>query len=294
MTEPISPPVALLPGTPQPDIGPDQLPPRTPSLFLYLAITLVGLGFIALAWQWEADWPGLLINLGSSLLTTVIILIFVDQRLRRSEITALQKLPRRVTLNLWLVMSPRRRQVYHFAQLQLAALDKLTQGKITPASVTEIAVREGSFVLLGEPGSGKTTILQILCQARSRDFIAGQSPRLPILYPLRYWLGDQPLRDAIFSHVSSIYPVSRAAFDKTLARYPMLIILDGADEVHVDYRSGLHDEIARFRESVAEADWIISSRSIYPIPSDDFPRVDLTPLSQTEILEILRRLRSGQ
>lgn len=279
-----------LPSTPQPDIGPEQVPSVTPSLFVYSALTMLGVACILVAFALHEDWPGLLINLGSSLLTTVLVLIFVDQRLRRSDVNALRRIPGRVTVAWWFVTSPRRRQMYRFVTAQLAALDKLTQGKLTPSSLDTIARRSDSFVLLGEPGSGKTTILQILCLARSREYLAGQIKPLPILYPLRYWLGDIPLEDAIFNHVTTIHPITRRVFDVTMQVHPLLLVLDGADEVRAAPMERLVAEMKAVRSRAASGQCIISSRAIFPNPAQDLPFVDLTPLAADEIDEIRRRL----
>lgn len=274
---------------PQPDIGLDQIPTTTPSLLVYFALTAVGQLLIGIAFALHADWPGRLINLGSSLLTTVLILIFVDQLLRRSEVNALRRIPGRLTVAWSFATSARRRQMYRFVTAQLVALDKLTPGKVTPSSLDAIATGSDSFVLLSDPGRGKTTNLQFLCLARSREYLAGQIDPLPILYPLRYWLGYISLEDAIFNHVATLHPITRRAFDSILWAHPILLVLDGIDELGLATRKRLFAEMETVRGKISSGQVIISSRAVFPSPAQDLPFVDLTPLAAEEVLEIRRR-----
>src|SRR5258708_28563990 len=84
------------PGFPTQDRQPDPEPPSitpiaAPSLSLYFTLVAASIVLIVIAFGIaKPDWPGLLINLASGLIGAVIILIFVDQRLRASEIQTIQ------------------------------------------------------------------------------------------------------------------------------------------------------------------------------------------------------------
>ena len=66
-------------------------PTPAPSLLLYFVLIALAVVFIAIAFSMgKPDWPGLLINLAAGFIGAVIILIFVDRRLRAGEIQAVQ------------------------------------------------------------------------------------------------------------------------------------------------------------------------------------------------------------
>ncbi len=73
----------------QPDPKPPlQQPP--PSMVLYISLLVVSIILIIITFTLDKpDWPGLLINLASGFIGTVIVLIFVDQKLRANEVQAM-------------------------------------------------------------------------------------------------------------------------------------------------------------------------------------------------------------
>jgi hypothetical protein len=284
---------AKLPQNPQPDIVSARIPLPNPSIITYFILTLLGLVLVAISFSIRPDLPALLVNLGTSLFSAVVLLVFIDQRLRQSEIAALRNLPNRVGHFVGHALSPRRKQLFRFCSLQLAALEKLLQVAIVPTSLHELARQTGSFLLLGAPGSGKTTTLQILCAQRSREYLADETRPIPILYPLRYWPPGLGLEEAILSHMRTFSPITRRSLTKTLGRYPVTLILDGADEMPPGLSDQLKAELDRLMRHYPRTDWIISSRSAHSEISPGLPIVDLPPPSSAEVREIVRRLGDG-
>lgn len=81
-----------LPKTRQPDAIPEHPVPLPPSLWMYSVLLLIAVILVCLAFREKADWPGLFVNLASGIIGAVIVLVFVEQRLRASEVRKVKRL----------------------------------------------------------------------------------------------------------------------------------------------------------------------------------------------------------
>jgi hypothetical protein len=282
-----------LPTTSQPDVTVAGLAtPHHPSLLTYLIMFALGSALIGVAQYLYSDWPGVLVNLGSSLISAVVLLILIDRRLRQSEIDALLGIPQRVGMALTFSLVWRRRKLYKFNLLQLRALEPLTGGKIILDSLEELVQQPGGFVLMGEPGTGKTTLLQMLCAHRSRAHKADYRAAIPIFYAASRWLPDRPTLDgAILEYLRGIVPISKRAFARSLNKEKVILIIDGADEI---FRPGKFDrfsgEVARLSAAYPRVIWIVSSRPSHPNPIPSLPAIDVKRLTDSELEDLQSRL----
>ncbi len=271
--------------TPAPKVG------DSPSLWLYVALlaSAAGLIWAAFAQQSKPDWPGLLINLASGLIGSVIILVVIDQRLRSSEVAALSQLPTRATQRLTWLLFPTRRTGERYATSLLVALDSLIGTKIDRGVFADLEakVRQG-VVVLAEVGGGKTTWTQMVAASLSRQYLAGQTTgRLPILFPLARWHPDRTLDDALFETFRSFAPCRRRMFDRLLRAGIIVVLLDGYDELW-NRRLPLESEVGRIRSLFPTVAWTVTSRPDKPTP--DFGEVvTLLPPTDDELAAIRRR-----
>ena len=117
-------------------------------------------------------------RLGSSLIAAVVLLVFVDRKLRETEIQQIRRIPKTLGVRTLLAVSPRHRQLHLYTRAFLAALDIPLMSKVSPADLQEL-IRKGEtgFVLLGGRGSGKTTRLQLLAAHGQMSFWKPQRRR---------------------------------------------------------------------------------------------------------------------
>jgi NACHT domain len=284
--------LANLPEKRQPDAVPEHVTAHPPSLWLYGGLSLFALGLIVAAFKNRPDWPGLFLNLATELFGAVIILLLVERRLRASEVHAVRALPRRAGVLVILFFSPRRRQLYQYTRTFLQRLDELVADKLRRPEFDKLHAKlTRGFVLFAGPGYGKTTWLQIAAADLAREHLnAPTRSRVPILFPLRRWLPDRSLEDALFEHINSFRRVSRRAFQSSLKRGELIGLLDGADEVWARHSPGFGSQFSDLRAHYPKVPWTVSSRPNCPTPAPDLESVSMTPPTEDEIREIRQRV----
>jgi eukaryotic-like serine/threonine-protein kinase len=111
--------------------------------------------------------------------------------------------------------------------------------------VKEIFNEANRFLLiLGEPGSGKTTTLAQL----ARDLIAEIDPAftqpVPVIFNLSTWTNkQQPLSDWLVVELNSRYRVPKKDGQRWLSERRILPLLDGLDEVKAENRAACVEKI---------------------------------------------------
>jgi hypothetical protein len=194
-------------------------------------------------------------------------------------------------------------------------------------------------IVRGEPGQGKSTLMQYLCQVQRAEFLSKDafqaggrpkahttSPRLPLRVELRdyaAWMtgsdpfsGDQNdrrqnratvslegfLADLLHERSGGLSVTVEMVKD-ILYRFPVLIVLDGLDEIgQAKLRARAVDEInqfsARLGTGLCAPQLLVTTRpnsSSMPEPTDElFEVVQLNPLSHDLRIEYLRKWASSQ
>jgi|GEM_PF-2868850 len=283
-----------LPKTRQPEAVPQQPIPPPPSLLTYgvLLSFAVALMLVPLRWG-DATWSDLSINFASGIFGAAIVLIFVERRLRVSELQQVRRLPKQLRFMVNLGLFPTFRQVYRYGRAFDVQLRQALGHAVEPANVHQLFPKVyNGFVLVARGGIGKTTSLQFAAAKVMQEFLnLPNKKKVPLLFPLHRWRSDhRTLEQALFAHVNSYVKVSHRAFRVAMKHGTFVAILDGADEVSDETGRNFESQFPALRKKYPRVAWSISSRSS-PVCISDLPIVTLSPPTQDEMRKIGKRLK---
>ncbi len=162
-------------------------------------------------------------------------------------------------------------------------------------SVAEIFERlERSLLILGEPGSGKTTTALQL----TRDLITkaerDESQPVPVVLNLSAWSPEwHPLRAWIEKEIRNKYHVPARISRPWLEQDRLVLILDGLDEVAAVHRTACVDAIDRFVEEYGVGGLVVTSRleeyEALPVRLHTHGAICLRPLRPAQVDEYLKK-----
>ncbi|GAA4602633.1 hypothetical protein GCM10023195_08290 [Actinoallomurus liliacearum] len=152
----------------------------------------------------------------------------------------------------------------------------------------------GRFLILGEPGTGKTTLLLEIAKGLLEE--EGDDRPIPVVFHLGSWtrgtrsLGDW-LRDELTGERYKVHPDAAAAWLKRNAIVPLL---DGLDEVMPELRAACASQINEYIRHSGAVPLVICSRTAdyaaLGIKLDLDDAVRLEPLSREQIASFLEHL----
>jgi predicted NACHT family NTPase len=187
------------------------------------------------------------------------------------------------------ITSKRWLEISDLQRLDANKLNYYDLNKLTPEKTggLEIVKKYPHLILLGKPGSGKTTFLQsIAINCNQGTF---QPNYLPIFISLKNFAED--IRDQSQTSLSSYlyeylinFDISEQELFKVLAHGRALILLDGLDEVIGEYSRTVIHKIQRFIEKFYKNQIIITCRIAYQYYQfQGFTEVEIADFTKIEI-----------
>ncbi|RYY39400.1 MAG: NACHT domain-containing protein [Chitinophagaceae bacterium] len=123
-------------------------------------------------------------------------------------------------------------------------------------SVVNIAKDTERFFIIGEPGSGKTTSLQKILFDSAKSFLASQlNSHLPIFIKASSYSESKSFKRLIEEEVQF------ALLDELERKYPLLILIDGLNEIEDSYKRRAFAELKWMLEKHSKTRFIFSSRT---------------------------------
>lgn len=119
----------------------------------------------------------------------------------------------------------------------------------------------GTLLILGEPGSGKTTSLLEFAEDRIAHAEQDIELPIPVVFNLSTWRGGrQTLFDWLVEELWGKYRVSKALSKDWIGSEKLLPLLDGLDEVRDDRRESCIQAINQFIQMYGKTEIVVCSR----------------------------------
>ncbi|MEM8808972.1 MAG: protein kinase [Cyanobacteria bacterium P01_G01_bin.38] len=150
-----------------------------------------------------------------------------------------------------------------------------------------------TLLILGEPGSGKTTTMLML--ARELLLRTVQDIRIPVVFNLSSWQGE-PISDWLIAELNSKYQVPKPIGLAWVNEQQLSLLLDGLDEVHHQRRSDCITALNAFYQNYAPEMVVCSRLKDYealPNKLSFQSALYLRPLSEAQIWDYVNRANSG-
>jgi len=178
-----------------------------------------------------------------------------------------------------------------------------------PTSIEEMLQTSKKTVVLGDPGTGKTTLLKYLtaicAEGRAEAELGlkadGGEPLLPVFIPLREFADecgqrdqDYCLLDYFYTHAREhlLLHLPRGFFETALEVGRCLVCLDGLDEVWaVGGRKRVRDAVKALAARFPRGRYLVTSRIVgyekAPLGGRDFIHHSVLPLTDEDIREFI-------
>ncbi len=263
---------------------------------------------IAIAWMFYS--PGFEPLLAFFAGITTLILSFVGGE---KETETLDQRNRRILLNhvenFW-VKGVLEKSLHGAAMLELGikedpaavtypwAIKKEATDETLPADISMLEIFEHigmgrSLLILGAPGSGKTTMLLELARQLIERARQNETEPIPMVFNLASWTEKLTISDWLAQELNNIYYVPRKTAPDWVKGNKLLLLLDGLDEVRQESRAKCVDAINQFRKEHGWTSLAVCSRS------QDYEdlqtklafdgAIEVQPLTQKQVNEFFNR-----
>lgn len=174
-------------------------------------------------------------------------------------------------------------------------------GETLPAGMTMLEIFEQvglgrALLILGAPGSGKTTMLLELARQLIERSRKDETEPIPMVFNLASWTEKQTLAQWLAEQLNLIYYVPKRLAPDWVSGNKLLFLLDGMDEVRKENRDGCVEAINRFRIQNGLTSLVICSRNQdyteLKVKLSCAGAVELQPLSRDQIETHIKKFSS--
>ena len=154
-----------------------------------------------------------------------------------------------------------------------------------------------SLLILGAPGSGKTTMLLELTRQLIERARQDVTEPIPIVFNLSSWTEKLTLADWLARELNLIYTIPKKVAPTWVKENKMLLLLDGLDEVQEESRDRCVDAINRFRKENGLTSIVVCSRiqdyAELKIQLTFDGAIEIQPLTSKQVNEYFENLGKG-
>jgi hypothetical protein len=278
----------------QPDPQPSlETGETSPSLLLYASLLGFSVVLIVLGFNiQESNWSGLALNIATEIIGAVLILIIVDQRLRKDELKAIHKYVNSSSIQLSSVFVPDIRDAVAYAKALGFELQRIQPKAYVEREKYEnlLESHAGNLILYGVAGCGKSTLFQSIALRQIEQVKRQPRSKIPIIFPMRRWDRGE-LVNQLWQTFQGFSNMKSKKFHKWLDQGRFIIMLDGLDESR-ESRSMLED-VQRFNWLYPKVTVLASCRPNFWAGAESilgFPTIELSGLSSTEATVLIQKM----
>jgi len=153
--------------------------------------------------------------------------------------------------------------VFHARELYLQSRSRDERPLPEGTSILQIFdIQKTGLLILGEPGTGKTTLLLELLGSLLDRAATDQIHRVPVVFLLSRWAESRwPFKKWLAEELNWFYGRKRELAAELIEREQILPLLDGLDEVRAEYRGACIEEIENFWIESGRLPLVICSRT---------------------------------
>jgi predicted NACHT family NTPase len=261
---------------------------ESPSLLLYFIAGCIALFFLLMAFLWTDDiWQNLFLNLSTDLMVAILILAFVEQKIRRSDIDIFQNFLSKIQIGISFFST----KYFQFSLYTKTASNKfdksILNSIIINRPIDDIVLKtSNNLIVCGNPGTGKTILLIRFFITKLENARKEPREKLPVFIRLNSFNPREKLLEIFLKEMRNYSWISKKNFIKHLKDGKFVFVLDGLDE-NIDAITVAYN-ILEIISSYPRCQIVISSRPINFPESllDKFELIQIPPFTQKEINEL--------
>jgi len=276
-----------------PDTGADA-----PSLRLYLLLFLASALLVRFSIRsGDPDWKGLSANLATELLGALVVFVFVDRKFRANEVGYFKVKAATLRSLLAMALSPRARHVHRYLEYTARYFGGSANGFFIHRPHLQHRLRHetSNLLLVGGPGTGKTTILHYLFSSHAQNALRDVGGgRVPFMVHARNVLTDLPLETNVYLSQRRGATLSEREILQLVHGGRAVLIFDSIDEVGPEALAALRTWIDEVVRRHPRNQIVLSSRHVDELQGlHGFTTIEMPAYTRDELRSIREWVKHG-
>jgi hypothetical protein len=190
--------------------------------------------------------------------------------------------------------------VHHPSEVSRDHLPDRARDLAVGTSISEVFARtKGGLLILGEPGSGKTTLMLELAREGLNRAEQDPSTPVPVVFLAASWVRrpsrlNTGLNSWLIAELRRLYEISREEAEAWIESEKLLVMLDGLDEVASAQRPAFFEALRKYRQEYIATGLVVCSRTAEYRSLIEAPPARVQPLKSNAAQVPHQRLKASK